>query len=86
MVRSVFLKLKLLKTVIQIVRELEEDEEIILDNGGRTLLFNKKVHFPESSKGFSVILRSVAVSVQDRDNASAKGVEEASRKPLNFIR
>ena len=41
--------------VIQIVRELEEDEEIILDTGGSDALsFNKSIHFPAQPNGFKV--------------------------------
>ena len=36
--------------VIQIVRELEEDEEIILDTGVVTLSFNKSISFPSPPK------------------------------------
>ena len=40
--------------VIQIVRELEEDEEIILDTGAATLSFNKSIFFPSPPKSFEV--------------------------------
>jgi len=49
------------------------------------LLFNKKVHFPENPKGFSVkYFGQPAVSVQDRDNASIKGVEEGKAQATHF--
>ena len=49
------------------------------------MLFNKKVHFPESPKGFSVkYFGPPAVSVHDRDNASAKGVEEGKSQATQF--
>ena len=39
--------------VIQIVRELEEDEEIILDTGGSDATFSKSISF-EVPSGFKV--------------------------------
>lgn len=49
------------------------------------MLFNKKVHFSESPKGFSVkYFGPPAVSVQDRDNASVQGAEEGKAQASQF--
>lgn len=49
------------------------------------MLFNKKVHFSESPKGFSVnYFGPPAVSVQERDNASVQGLEEGKAQATQF--
>ena len=49
------------------------------------MLFNKKVHFSESPKGFSVKYFGLpAVSALDRDNAFAGGVEEGKSHANEF--
>jgi len=49
------------------------------------LLFNKKVHFSENPKGFSVkYFGPPNVSVQDRDDAFTKGVEEGKAQATHF--
>ena len=49
------------------------------------MLFNKKVHFSESPKGFSVnYFGPPAVSVQERDKASVQGEEEGKAQATQF--
>ena len=49
------------------------------------MLFNKKVHFSESPKGFSVnYVGPPAVSVQERDKASVQGEEEGKAQATQF--